>query len=41
MQPIYLKRRCFIARFLRSYYGWRAVMGRWDSIKSAYKIAMS
>lgn len=35
---IYLKRRCFLMRFWRSYDGWRAVLGRWASLKAAWLI---
>lgn len=37
-QPIYLKRRPFVVRFWRSYVGWRAIYGRWNSLKAAWLI---
>lgn len=33
------KRRPFLSRFWRSYVGWRAIYGRWNSIKAAWWIA--
>lgn len=38
-QPIATQRRCFAERFLYSYFGWRAVYGRWQSLKAAWWIA--
>ena len=38
-QPIYLKRRCFLLRFWRSYDGYRAILSRWGSIKAAFKVS--
>ncbi len=38
-QPIATRRRSFIARFVYSYIGWRAIYGRWNSLKAAWWIA--
>lgn len=33
------RRRPFICRFWLSYVGWRAIYGRWNSLKAAWLIA--
>jgi hypothetical protein len=32
--------RSFISRFCRSYMGWRAIYGRWESVKAAFVVAV-
>jgi hypothetical protein len=32
--------RSFISRFCRSYMGWRAIYGRWESAKAAFVVAI-
>lgn len=39
MSVIHLKRRPFICRMWRSYHGWRAIYGRWTSLRAAWLIA--
>jgi len=36
---IYTKRRPWPCRFVRSYLGWRAIYGRWASLKAAWLVS--